>query len=424
MRRFSDWLKRCPMREQLLGYLLGALEAAERQEVESALLHSPALRAELETLRLALSQLEGAEEIYEPPASLTERTCDVVFQHDWLPEGGPAKAAAGETADLDPADPAVQEAAEFSRLWDDRLDEAISQSAENTPEIGNTGDWVAPATSQQDDAFFAAGADESGARRRSFGSGRKGRLSSVPAGAAANVRSWSVADFVVASGVFLAAALLFFPAIANSRSQSRALFCQNNLRRLNEGLGLFSDFHDGQLPAIPLEGNLAVAGVYGPTLVQNQYIDDPRTLLCPGSPWAQSESGWRAPTIEEVMQAEGELLTRLQQMMGGGYGYTLGYVDNGEYRPTRNLGRPFFVVIGDAPALDLPGGRSMNHENGQNVLCEDGSIRFIASSADAPLVDDPFVNRRGQVAAGVDINDAVLGGSATPPLDIRLISGR
>ena len=68
------------MREQLLGYLLGALEPAEQQIIEARLLADPALRSEFERLQAKLLPLAEAEEDCEPVPSpgLAGRTCRYV----------------------------------------------------------------------------------------------------------------------------------------------------------------------------------------------------------------------------------------------------------------------------------------------------------------------------------------------------------
>ena len=52
---------------------------------------------------------------------------------------------------------------------------------------------------------------------------------------------WSLADMVVAVGVCAVAALLFFPAISNSRYTAQLNACQNNLRRIGLALADYSD---------------------------------------------------------------------------------------------------------------------------------------------------------------------------------------
>ncbi len=63
------------MRENLLGYVLGVLDASEQAEIERALARQPGLRLELENLRRKLRPLEAMREEYEPPHGLAERTC-------------------------------------------------------------------------------------------------------------------------------------------------------------------------------------------------------------------------------------------------------------------------------------------------------------------------------------------------------------
>lgn len=84
------------MREQLLGYLLGALDPAEQAAVEARLAEDPALRRELEALRANLAPLDDSvdeeEEELDPPPDLGSRTYRFVRNHaNWSAVGqGPA----------------------------------------------------------------------------------------------------------------------------------------------------------------------------------------------------------------------------------------------------------------------------------------------------------------------------------------------
>ena len=66
------------MREDLLGYLLNALDESERQRVFEALQKDPHLRQELEQLRRDLRPLDATNRDYRPSAGLAELTCDLV----------------------------------------------------------------------------------------------------------------------------------------------------------------------------------------------------------------------------------------------------------------------------------------------------------------------------------------------------------
>ena len=61
--------------EQLLGFLLDALEEDERRQIQEDLSRDPQLRQQLETLRAMLGSMEPTREPYEPPPGLARRTC-------------------------------------------------------------------------------------------------------------------------------------------------------------------------------------------------------------------------------------------------------------------------------------------------------------------------------------------------------------
>ncbi len=71
-------------REQLIGYLLGALDDDERSQVEALLEQQPELRVELDMLRRTLTPLAADLDDEEPPADLVNRTCGFVWQESRL----------------------------------------------------------------------------------------------------------------------------------------------------------------------------------------------------------------------------------------------------------------------------------------------------------------------------------------------------
>jgi hypothetical protein len=70
------------MHEDLLGYLLNALDADEQQRIEELLAQDASLRRELQRLRRCLGPLESVREEHHPPTDLAERTCDHILQHE------------------------------------------------------------------------------------------------------------------------------------------------------------------------------------------------------------------------------------------------------------------------------------------------------------------------------------------------------
>ena len=102
--------------------------------------------------------------------------------------------------------------------------------------------------------------------------------------------------------------------------------------------------------------------------------------------------------------------------MGGSYAYNLGFVENGVYQSAKFAGRANYPIFSDAPAGNSNERPTKNHRRrGQNILCEDNCVRFVVGLP-AEWSDDPYRNRSGIVAAGVDCTDAVLGESGAQPL--------
>jgi len=328
-----------PTREDLLGYLLGALERREHEQVEQELARNPQLRQEL----AALSQwvdavgLADAPEPIEPPPGLAQRTCQTV---------------------------------------------ALKQSADLNVD--------AP----------------------------------VPASVASlETRSqFSLADFLVAAAVLVAAVSLFFPALASSRFQADIASCQNRLRQLGIAYGSYDELH-GAYPTAQLVGNRNTAGVVAPMLTDAKFVTDPRLFVCPSSKLATNLDGWKIPTLDELDEATGPTLTHYQQTMGGDFAYNMGYLEGGKLRPARNNHRKYYAMLADAPSDAHPQRQTLNHSGrGQNVLFEDGHIEFLTSVPSPKLADDPYRNREGRVAAGIDPNDSVLGRSSDKPLPDDWIS--
>jgi hypothetical protein len=230
---------------------------------------------------------------------------------------------------------------------------------------------------------------------------------------AAAARRWSLLDLTVAAAVMIAAGVLFIPAIHNSRVQAQLTACQNNLQRLGTALTKYSELDpQRRFPVVPEQGKLAVAGVYAPTLVSRQLISDPSDVLCPSSALA-AERSFRLPTLEELNQATEQRLAEMRRRMGGSYGYTLGYREDGSYHPVKNMGRTHFALMADAPAPDLRS--TNNHVCGQNVLFEAGNVAHLRTCQVEGHPDRIYTNDAGQAAAGLHRDDAVVVSSERGP---------
>lgn len=370
------------MREHLLGYLMGALDASQQSEVEQALESDPQLRRELDLLDQALSPLRADRGVYEPPLGLADRTLDAVA----AVAGWPDEQEVATATDLGLGDDADEEVWAFASALNC---EAADAAAVKEPPM--------PAAS-----LYAA---------RLRPAGEEGRRARAPWGAL-----WDVA---VSAGIVAAAAILFFPAIANSRFQARIAACQSNLQTLARSLENYSENHQGQFVSLPADGNLSFAGVYAPTLRDHGYVVSDSVFQCAGDLASRGDArpdDQPIPAVSDLERATGAELRRMQRQAGGSFGYNLGYLVNGRYSPVRNLHRATFAVLADAPGPQREGRISMHHAGrGQNVSFEDGHVRFVPGVMVGDF-DDIFFSDRGLVEAGLHPEDAVIGNSHSRPL--------
>ncbi len=320
--------------DQLLGFVLGALEPEQQELLANELENDPELRDALRKLEACTDRLGLTEKAahFDPPANLAARTCQLVAaERKPPPVLRPAKHEAGY-----------------------------------------------------------------GARRYTW------------------------ADMVVAACAVLVAAAVLIPSLLHSRGQTLTLVCQNNLRKVGAAYHQFSALQpDGSFPAPEASGNRAVAGVYAPILLDNQLVESPLVFLCPSAQSICPTPDYRPPTLAQLDGARGPVLVVMQRSMGGDYGAHMGYTQDGQLQRPCNSRRSAFVIIADAPSESQQGRRSANHNGrGQNVLCEDGHVRFVIDIPELP--DDPFYNRAGLVAAGLDCDDSCVGRSHDRPLPVLI----
>jgi Protein of unknown function (DUF1559) len=237
----------------------------------------------------------------------------------------------------------------------------------------------------------------------------------------AGTPSWSLADITVAGGVFLAISMLFVPALRQSRDAARRTGCANNLRQLGVMLEGYSDQHGRFFPMVARNQNAGIFAVY---LLEEEYAGPDelsRLLLCRSSPLAEdvaeNQMLIRVPTMCELASASCKQRKAWIQLMGGSYAYRMGYYEGDRYCAIRNERSCRKAVLADAPAGKLNCSTSPSHGGcGQNVLYEDGCVRF-QKEAMAPEVtgDIIYLNDIGKEAAGLDRNDTVLGRSEATP---------
>ncbi len=359
------------MREDLLGYLLSALEPHEMRQVDQQLQDDPRLReelAEVERMLYPLDQSLAVEHVISVPPSLIAQTLERIPSR----HGAPAQAAQNE--------------------WLPEASLTIGSAPETLP---------------------------------------RGR------------RPWmDLLAGCAAAAVLLALAL---PTVARLRSEARNVACQDNLRQLGAAISQFVlRERDAYLPSLAESGPEAFAGMYAVRLADRGLLADARLRWCPELPLPQDEPppSRRFKSVaddpppaalthlvigEELKQAadrgDVSLLRWLQRIAGGHYAYSLGVVDGNRYDAPQYEGRSSFAILGDAPisgthgtdSVDVTKLRWSHGGEGANLLYEDGSVRHLRVSAMLELPDHPFVNHRGSIEAGVNIDDASLAPSWRPP---------
>ncbi len=316
------------MRENLIGYLLDALEPAERAAVEAHLVRDSQLKHELDVLSRSLEVLSADKSGYLPPVGLATRTLEYV---------------------------------------------AVETKVQPPPPV-----------------------------------------MSVPG-------RWSMADMLVAAGVFLAATMLFWPAMNQSRFAARVRGCQNNLRQIGVALSTYSDSFNGQFPAVSINnGRLNRGGIYSVILREHRLLPGNYVLLCPASPMADRVADFYVPTQEELMQAPEKEVADMVREMGGTYGFSLGFYVKSRYQSPTDLGRSTHALMADAPSLDADDRFSMNHGCcGQNVLFEDMHVKYLTTCRSRHCNDHIFENDEGQMHAGLHPDDTVIGTSDAMPVPPR-----
>jgi prepilin-type processing-associated H-X9-DG protein len=194
--------------------------------------------------------------------------------------------------------------------------------------------------------------------------------------------------------------------------------CQNNLRLFQQALADYSQRHNGQFPKVEAEPPRNVAGIFVPILRDSGVLHGNVSVTCPGN----ADRRLPALSVAELEQLQRTRPAEFQaqvKRLAGCYAYCLGYDDDGALRGLRDDDDDRLPILADRPVFadgSAGPGNSPNHGGlGQNVLYVDGHVRFYTSRAAGINGDDIYVNQRGEVGAGRNRLDSVLGASAATP---------
>lgn len=364
-----------PSQEDLLGYMLGALDGHEHEQIQQRIDQDPTLEEKLLAIKAALSPLESLDSPAGPPPGLARRCCQFVASAS-------RKVPLVESADSIhlTGDYVGSTGSATSRL-------PFPSAAATVAGYSMPGQQIAAKEFRPAPACFSTDCREKSGLRP----------------------GWSMTDFVFAGAAALVVAAILLPGLSAARFNSRVAQCQDNLRSVFNSLSVYAESHSGKFPEIPQAGPLATPGCLGPILKEAGLVPDDALFACPGLGTTQPPIPKRIPTATEVRSTTcEEQLYWMRQRMLGNYGYSLGYLKEGKYCGPAQSSTNNLVLMTDAPHVSTPARISRNHDGrGQNCLMSDGSILFNRNGFLG--TDAIFVNDQNLVAPGTSPFDMVVG---------------
>ena len=356
-----------PSEENLLGYVLGALDAQEQRDIQQTIDDNPEIEEQLVKIKGDLLPLDCLDSS-SPQPGLARRTLEsvAIWQN--------SSSLASTTYSEKPLAQSILAA----------IDSA-EESIESEPQLDATTPRLRVSISD--------------------------RL--------LHPNTWSLPDVLVGTAFLAIFAGLLFPVISYTRFQSRIAVCDSNLQAFGSGLITYSNANEGRFAAIPHASQLVSVGYIGPVLKDAGFLEDDSVLACPGI--ANSRPPVNIPTCEQIEAAQSliELDYYLQNSLGH-FGFSMGHQVNGSYQPPRVRGSSFrgvsyVMLAGDRPSANMPGRASMNHSNhGQNILFEDGGTRYVVGHSYGE--DAIFENDYGIVGPGSHFGDNVIAAAHLRPV--------
>ena len=398
-----------PSQQDLLGYLLGALDAQEQRDLQQQIDNDPALEETLLDLKAALVPLDCIDNRgYRP--GLARRACEAVASWD-------AGSADARLAFLDDQEINWEEGCEQPSF-----DQPGSKEPTQTPApadavepVNGEHETIAADESLAPEAqVIAPSATDSLVMEASATkpAREKAPLNSLADGQQFRSSSWSRRDLLVGVTALAVLAGLLFPALQYSRQQSHLAACRNNLRQVGMAFMDYSSIHEGEFVSIPAKGNLAASGCYGPILKEAGLLADDSLLACAGL--GSDAAPVVIPSVDQVESAETDSERSFyRKTMGGNYGYSMGFQEGDRYRSPR-AGMGDVILLADQPSSRADR-QSLNHGgDGQNCLFGDGRVMFVSG----PAFGDDLVyeNDRGIVAPGTNASDNVIAPSHLAPI--------
>ncbi len=339
------------MDENLLGYLLDALDPEARQEVEGQMAARPELSDRLRWLRRTLEPLAADAEPPEPPAGLAI--------------GAIARVAEYKCRKLSPPPPApIEEPAPVAAP-------TAAVPAEEPQKL--------PLRPQR--RRFVPRADLLVAACL--------LIVLIPLGVVGLSRLWS--EYATRSA------------------------CANNLRVLGGALQRYADVHQGQFPQIEESGSRSVAGVFIPILYASGSLTPDVNLRCPGDSDRTAPVPVSLQELDELYQRSPEQFNAAAGNLAGSYAYSMGYRDGGVLWGLCRSDPENLPILADGLPPAAEGNCLYHGGSGQNVLYVGGHVRWCSQRTVGVDGDDIYLNRHSEVGAGICREDTVLGCSGVGP---------
>ena len=227
--------------------------------------------------------------------------------------------------------------------------------------------------------------------------------------------AWLDSLVTLAAGVVILSFLL--PSIRVAQDSARRGACASHLQGIGQALILFSGGNpEHRLPQIDVSGPLSFAGVYAIRLKDAGLLPFSRRLWCPAMECVDIDQP--IPTVSVFLAASPTTQNNLRYTVGGNYAFTLGNVVDGIYVTPSMDSDNVFPVMGDSlwPIESDKDLGWIHGRNAANILFSDGRIQYVrVDRIDAQFVDNPYLNRARQQAAGFGLNDSCLGPSFRSP---------
>lgn len=225
------------------------------------------------------------------------------------------------------------------------------------------------------------------------------------------------ADLAVAAGIFVAGVLTLLPAVQRSRERMNQAGCVFNLQRLGNSLGQYATINQ-LMPYPPSSRADAPVGSFAAMMHDAGVLNDPTLLDCPCN--GPCDHGRHElvgfDQLETIRRTDP---ARYHKMVSFDYAYNIGSRHVPQHPgPLEHRGSWQIPVLADQPGHDgsnIRPGNSPNHAGrGQNVLFDDGSVRWFRTRHVSDSDPDLYLNNAQQPRPGVHASDSVLVPSHAP----------